>query len=50
MQIQDPYQFQHIEAETKWPPFSGHFGIHFFNNCILVQISLEFIRKDITDN
>ena len=39
---------QHIEAETKWPPFSGrHFQIHFRkeNVWMSIQMSLKFLPK-----
>ena len=39
---------QHIEAETKWPPFPRrHFQMHCFNEnvCISIKISLKFVPK-----
>ena len=38
----------HIEAETKWPPFSRRlFQVHFLNEniWILIKISLKFVPK-----
>ena len=36
---------KHIEAETRWPPFSWHYQTHFFNESvwILTKISLKFV-------
>ena len=63
LQIQEPtsyhqayhhiVQVEHIEAETKWPPFHRpHFQMHFLelNFWILIQISLRFIPKGPINN
>ena len=45
---------KHIEAETKWPPFSRwHFQMHFFrmkNMWISIKILLEFVPKGPINN
>ena len=44
---------QHIEAETKWPPFSRrHFQTHFLSlKCInSINISLKFVPRSLINN
>ena len=45
--------YKHIEAETKWPPFSRrHFEMHFLNEIelISIKISLKFVPKGPINN
>ena len=35
----------HTEAETRWPPFSRHFQMHFLQWKCTVKISLMFVPK-----
>ena len=43
----------HIEAKTGWTPFRRrHFHVHFlqWNCCILIKLSLKYVRKGPIDN